>query len=157
MRSSLVTEVVLAGTLGCQPFCSSSQEPAASRVTFSEAIAPILYEHCVTCHRPGEIGPFSLISYDDVAPRGAKIAEVTASRIMPPWQPAHGFGEFAGERRLSDEQIALIGTWVDQGMQRGDPARTPRLPQFPDGWLFGDDEPQATRDRRASEETSFTI
>ena len=135
MRSSWVTGLVLAAALGCRPFCSSAQEP---RVTFSEAIAPILYEHCVTCHRPGEIGPFSLISYDDVAPRGAKIAEVTASRVMPPWQPAHGFGEFAGERRLSDEQIALIGAWVEQGMQRGDPARAPRLPQFPDGWLLGE-------------------
>ena len=138
MRSSWVTGLVLAGALGCRPFCSSGQEPDESRVTFSEAIAPILYEHCVTCHRPGEIGPFSLISYDDVAPRGAKIAEVTASRVMPPWQPAHGFGEFAGERRLSDEQIAVIGVWVEQGMQRGDPARAPRLPQFPDGWLLGE-------------------
>jgi hypothetical protein len=78
MRSALVTGLVLAGAIGCQPFCSSSQESDASRVTFSEAIAPILYEHCVTCHRPGEIGPFSLISYDAVAPRGAKKPEVTA-------------------------------------------------------------------------------
>jgi mono/diheme cytochrome c family protein len=139
MRSvQVVSGLILAAAAACQPSSSAGQEPEASRVTFNETIAPILYEHCVTCHRPGEIGPFSLISYEDVAQRGAKIASVTASRFMPPWHPAHGFGEFAGERRLSDEEIALIGAWVDQGMERGDPARMPPLPQFPDGWLLGE-------------------
>src|SRR5439155_1202307 len=82
---------------------------------------------------PGEIGPFSLVSYEDAARRGAKILEVTASRYMPPWQPAHNVGVFAGERRLSDDEIALIHRWVDQGMPRGDPARMPALPRFADG------------------------
>ena len=93
--------------------------PASSaRVTFSDTIAPIVYTNCVTCHRPGEAAPFSLISYEDVAKRGALIAKVTAARYMPPWHAAHGYGEFADERRLTDAQIAAIGEWVKQGMPR---------------------------------------
>ena len=85
----------------------------SSGVTFTETIAPILYANCVTCHRPGEAAPFSLISYEDVAKRADLIAEVTGSRYMPPWHAAHGYGEFVGERRLSDAQIAAIGAWVN--------------------------------------------
>jgi hypothetical protein len=109
----------------------------ADRVTFSETIAPIVYANCVSCHRPGEAAPFALISYGDVKKRGALIATVTKSRYMPPWHAAHGFGEFADERRLSDQQIALIADWVKQGMPEGDPARMPKLPEFTDGWHLG--------------------
>jgi mono/diheme cytochrome c family protein len=118
----------------------SSQPPArASAVTFTETIAPILYANCVTCHRAGEVAPFQLISYEDVAKRGKLIAEVTESRFMPPWHAAHGYGEFIGERRLSDGQIAAISTWVKDGMPRGDTARMPKLPAFPpDGWRLGE-------------------
>src|SRR2546423_4914459 len=84
--------------------------------TFSENIAPILYENCVTCHRPGEAAPFGLISYEDVKKRGALIATVTKSRYMPPWHAEHGYGEFTGERHLTDTQIAAIQEWVTQGM-----------------------------------------
>ena len=71
-------------------------------MTFAETIAPIVYANCVTCHRPGEAAPFSLISYEDVAKRGALIARVTESRYMPPWHGDTDFGEFVGERRLTD-------------------------------------------------------
>jgi len=82
---------------------------AADKITFTEKIAPIVYENCVTCHRPGEAAPFSLLSYEDVKKRGALTATVTAKRYMPPWHAAHDFGQFADERRLTDEQIAAIG------------------------------------------------
>jgi len=110
---------------------------SGGRVTFAETIAPIVYANCVTCHRPGEAAPFSLMSYEDVAKRGALIAKVTAARYMPPWHAAHGYGEFADERRLTDAQIAAIGEWVRQGMPRGDDAKMPRLPEFADGWHLG--------------------
>ncbi len=111
--------------------------PAAS-MTFAETIAPIVYANCVTCHRPGEAAPFSLISYEDVAKRGALIAKVTESRYMPPWHAEPGFGEFVGERRLTDAQIATIAAWVKQGMPRGDETRMPTPPKFPvDGWRLG--------------------
>ena len=114
-----------------------SQGPA-SAVTFADTIAPIVYANCVTCHRPGEVAPFSLMSYEDVAKRGALIAKVTASKYMPPWHAAAGHGEFVGERRLSDAQIAAFAAWVKAGMPRGDAARMPKPPQFPaDGWRLG--------------------
>ena len=84
------------------------------------------------------MAPFSLLSYEDVAKRGALIAKVTASKYMPPWHAAAGHGEFVGERRLTDAQIAAFALWVKAGMPRGDAAKTPKPPQFPaDGWRLG--------------------
>jgi mono/diheme cytochrome c family protein len=116
---------------------SSPQVAGARPVTFSETIAPIVYDNCVTCHRPGEAAPFSLISYEDVSKRGSLIAKVTESRYMPPWHAEPGFGDFADERRLTDAQIASIGEWVKLGMPRGDASRTPKPPVFTDGWQLG--------------------
>jgi len=114
---------------------TASREP---RVTFTESIAPILYANCVTCHRAGEAAPFSLIAYEDVVKRSELIAEATTSKYMPPWHAAKGYGEFVGERRLTDAQIATIGAWVNAGMPKGDPAKMPKLPEFPaDGWRLG--------------------
>ena len=118
-------------------FISAVFAQAADKVTFSETVAPILYKNCVTCHRPGEAAPFALISYDDVKKRGSLIAAVTKSRYMPPWHAEHGYGEFLGERRLSDAEIASIGEWVKQGMPEGDRAKMPKLPAFTDGWQLG--------------------
>ena len=80
---------------------------------------------------------FQPTNYDEVKKRGTLIASVTRSRYMPPWHAAPGFGEFAGERRLTDDQIALIGQWVKQGMLQGNPAQTPALPHFVEGWHLG--------------------
>jgi hypothetical protein len=118
-------------------FASAALVCAADRITFNETIAPILYGNCVTCHRPGQAAPFSLLSYDDAKKRGNLIAAVTQSRYMPPWHATHGFGEFADERRLTDQQIAAIGEWVKQGMPEGDASKAPKVPQFPEGWHLG--------------------
>ena len=118
----------------------SGQQSSAARgnMTFTEHIAPILYANCVACHRAGEVAPFPLITYEDVAKRGKLIARVTESRFMPPWHAARGFGEFVGERGLTDTQIAAIAAWVKSGMPRGDSAKLPQLPAFPsDGWRLG--------------------
>src|SRR5262245_34370107 len=133
MRSPAI--VVLFGSVWLTH--ATASRPAPEKVTFAETIAPIVYGNCVTCHRPGEAAPFPLISYEDVRKRGALIATVTQSRYMPPWHAVHGYGEFAGERRLTDEQIASIGDWVKQGMPEGDRAQMPKLPQFPEGWQLG--------------------
>jgi len=106
-------------------------------VTFTEDIAPLVYQNCVTCHRPGEAAPFSLISYEDVKKHAKTIVKVTESRYMPPWHAAHGYGEFADERRLTDEQIATIADWYKHGMPEGDPSKMPPLPKFTDGWHLG--------------------
>src|SRR6478609_1431586 len=83
--------------------------PAATRVekpdvTFSEHIAPIVFQNCTTCHRPGEAGPFPMTNYAETKKRATLIAEVTSEKSMPPWHPDAGCGEFVGERRLTKEQ-----------------------------------------------------
>jgi hypothetical protein len=118
-------------------FAAAAMWPSSKTVTFSEDVAPILYGNCVTCHRPGEAAPFALISYDEVKKHGKQIAKVTGARYMPPWHAAHGYGEFADERRLTDAQIATLADWVKAGMPEGDARKMPALPQFPEGWHLG--------------------
>src|SRR5947209_10524809 len=88
---------------------------AAAPPTFTKDVAPILYKNCVSCHRPGEVAPFSLITYEDAAKRATLIATATAKRYMPPWKPEPGYGEFQDERRLSEAQIATLQHWAACG------------------------------------------
>ena len=105
-------------------------------VTFNE-VAPIIYEHCAPCHRPGQLAPFSLLTYADVKPNAERIAGLTARRVMPPWPPEPGYGEFSNARQLSDEQIDLIRQWVTQGAIEGDPSSVPTPPTWSDEWQLG--------------------
>ncbi len=111
---------------------------AAAPVTFNKDIAPLTNEYCAPCHRPGQAGPFSLLTYSDVKKRAGLIAAVTKSRYMPPWLPEHGYGQFAGERRLTDAQLHTIQQWVADGMLEGSPADAPPTPQFTPGWQLGE-------------------
>lgn len=111
---------------------------AAEPVTFTGTIAPLVYVNCTTCHRPGGGAPFSLVTYEDVAKRARLIADVTASRYMPPWHAAPGPSKFVGERHLTDDQIRVFSEWVAQGAPQGDPAKLPPLPDFRDGWTLGE-------------------
>lgn len=120
-----------AGYLGGSP-------ARAPIVTFATDVAPIVHEHCAPCHRPGEAGPFSLLSYDDVRKRARQIARVTGRRYMPPWLPAPGGPVFAGERRLTPEQIDTLARWAALGAPEGDAALAPPVPQFVDGWQLGE-------------------
>jgi Flp pilus assembly protein TadD len=128
--TKLIAAVLLALGLACAPL-------AAQTVTFSKHVAPILFRHCAPCHRPGESGPFSLLTYGDARKRGAQIAQVTKQRYMPPWLPEPGHGDFAGSLRLTDGQIGLLARWVRGGMLEGDPADLPSAPQFATGWQLG--------------------
>ena len=102
--------------------------------TFNRDVAPLVFKHCAACHRPGEVAPFSLLTYADVKKRAGLIKKATASRFMPPWKPLPGHGEFREARRLSDEQIALLARWADEGTAEGDPKDLPPAPTFPAGW-----------------------
>ncbi len=106
-------------------------------VTYNRDIAPILHAQCVECHRPGEIAPFSLLTYEDAAKRAAFLAEVTETRLMPPWKAEIGHGRFLGERRLTDRQIELFTNWADAGAPEGDPADKLPVPEFASGWRLG--------------------
>jgi hypothetical protein len=108
-----------------------------ARITFSEHVAPIIFNRCASCHRPGEGAPFSLLSYEDVRKRGKLITSVTQNRYMPPWHGQSEMGTFRDDRRLTDEQIRTIQDWVQIGMPEGDAAKTPPLPKFTPGWRLG--------------------
>jgi len=109
----------------------------AEEVTFYKQIAPVVYRSCAPCHRPGEAGPFSLLSYDDVKRRAMQIAAVTKRRYMPPWLPEAGHGDFQDEPRLSDSQIRMIDQWVQEGAPAGNPADAAAPPKFTPGWQLG--------------------
>jgi len=106
-------------------------------VTFSKDIAPVIFRHCASCHRPGQAAPFALLSYADVKKNARTIAKATQSRYMPPWLPEPGHGDFMDERQLSEEDIGLINQWVNEGTAEGDPKDLPPLPTWPDGWQLG--------------------
>jgi tetratricopeptide (TPR) repeat protein/mono/diheme cytochrome c family protein len=126
----------------CLLVCASAaaaadQGASAKSVTFYGQIAPIVLQDCAPCHRPGESGPFSLLTYEDVKKRGAQIVKVTGSRFMPPWLPEPGYGHFTEERRLTDAQIKLFADWVKQGMPAGTQRKGAAAPQFDGGWPLG--------------------
>jgi hypothetical protein len=112
--------------------------PAAASVTFAKDVAPILYSKCISCHRPGEVAPMALRTFDEVRPWARAIKQKVTSRQMPPWfaDPAHG--TFANDPRLSDQQIDTIARWVDAGAPRGNPADEPKVPAFTEGWQLGE-------------------
>src|SRR5712664_1019248 len=105
--------------------------------TYNKDIAPILYQNCATCHRPGEVAPFPLLTYQDAAKRAKLISTVTGKRYMPPWKAEPGYGSFANERRLTDAQIEVIKSWAEAGAPEGDPNEKPVQPVFTEGWLGG--------------------
>ncbi|MDQ2844648.1 MAG: hypothetical protein M3Y72_27105, partial [Acidobacteriota bacterium] len=112
----------------------SAEQP---NVTFNRNIAPIIYKNCAPCHRPGESGPFSLLSYEDAKRHASQIADVTKRRFMPPWLPQPGYGEFADERRLTNNEIALIQKWAQTGAQLGPASAAPTPPKFSSEWQLG--------------------
>lgn len=103
--------------------------------TFSHDVAPILYRECASCHRPGGVAPFSLLTYQDAKKRAGLIATVTAKHYMPPWLPTAP--RFAHERKLTAAEIALLAHWAASGAPQGDPKLTPAAPKFPEGWQLG--------------------
>ncbi len=116
-------------------------------VTYSKHIAPVLFENCVTCHRPGEAAPFSLLSYNDAVEHAQEIGEQTLGRHMPPWLPERGILPFQNERGLRPEQIEMIQRWVASGTPAGDARDLPKPPVFPDGWSLGKPDVVVTLER----------
>ncbi|MCI0365499.1 MAG: hypothetical protein L0Y44_09415 [Phycisphaerales bacterium] len=96
-------------------------------------VEPIIAAHCGECHRPGGVGPFSLLTFEDVKKRGGQITAVTKSRYMPPWLPMHGddLPELVGKRGLSNQQIESIGAWVKAGASEGDRTAVAAPPEAP--------------------------
>jgi Copper type II ascorbate-dependent monooxygenase, C-terminal domain len=119
--------------------CAENTQKALDRktITWSEHIAPIVYKNCTPCHRPGEAGPFNLLSYADAIKKSKRMRFVTQSNYMPPWPADNSYSHFANERVLTKNEIELIKQWVDEGTLRGDSTKEPMTPQFYRGSYFG--------------------
>jgi peroxiredoxin len=113
-----------------------SRAEAKTTYTYHRDVAPILQKNCQTCHRPGEVGPFSLLTYKQAVNWADDIKTYTQARTMPPWKPVAG-GPFHNERRLTDREIDILANWADGGTPEGDPKDAPAAVTFPSGWQLG--------------------
>jgi peroxiredoxin len=121
------------------------------QVDYARHAAPVIQQKCQGCHRPGQVAPFPLLSYDDARRWAAGIAEVVDSRRMPPWHADPRYGNFANDRHLTPRERATLLAWIDQGTPRGEPALEPPPRAWPEGWTVG------TPDLVLSMPTEFTV
>ena len=110
--------------------------------TFSKEVAPIIFNKCAGCHRPGEIAPMSFQNYQEVRPWAKAIREKVVNRTMPPWHADPHIGQWTNDKRLSQSEIDTIVAWVDNGAKEGAAKDLPALPKFASGWQIG--EPDIT-------------
>ena len=115
----------------------SSLAQTTSAPTFSRDVAPILYKNCASCHRPGEIAPMPLLTYEQTRPWAKSIREKVALDQMPPWHAAEPRGTFSNDRRLSAAEKETLIQWATTGAPKGDPKDLPPMPKFTDGWEIG--------------------
>src|SRR5579864_848305 len=138
--ATLTAVVLMLGATGIGN--AQTPAPAASeQVTFAKDVAPILQRSCQTCHRPGNIGPMSLLTYQDVRPWARSIKQQIVQRNMPPWyiDRAVGIHSFKNDPSLSDQEIATISKWVDAGAPMGNESDLPAPRKFDDSdrWHIG--------------------
>ena len=118
----------------CLAVSLSAQMGSMPTVTFTKDVAPILQKHCQTCHRPGEAGPFSMLTYEDLRPFTGAMRVAVQHKIMPPWFADPEFGHFSNNRALSEQEIKTIVAWVVAGVPKGDPKDMPSPASFTEGW-----------------------
>ena len=116
---------------------SQRSTPGADVPTFAKDVAPILYKNCTTCHRPGEIAPMSLLTYEEARPYARAIFEETRDGHMPPWHAEAPEGTFANERRLSAAEKGILARWATGGAPKGNAADMPPVPTYAEGWQLG--------------------
>ncbi len=122
--------------IGCQIAREAKALPKVGEVTYHRDALPILQNHCQQCHRPGEVGPFSLMTYRQAVNWAADIKEFTQTRRMPPWKATEG-GPFHNERKLTDRELATLAAWADGNTPEGDPRDAPPPRKFLAGWQLG--------------------
>ena len=134
MRLGLVAACV--GVVGTVSVASAQTAPAP---TFTKDVAPILNKNCVSCHRPGEIGPMAFQSYEQTRPWARSIKDKVVKREMPPWgaDNAHSM-KLGNDRSLAQKDIDTIVAWVAAGAPKGDMKDLPPAPSFPTGWQLGE-------------------
>ncbi len=107
-------------------------------VTYSRDAAPVFFEHCAMCHRPGAVAPMSLLTYEEARPWAKSIAKAVREKNMPPWSGESEHHQWQNDISLSDEETATLLAWVEKGAQQGDPKDLPAAPVFPEGWRLGE-------------------
>jgi hypothetical protein len=123
--------------LGAIQLTAQAPTTGAPAVTFNKDVAPILYKSCTSCHRPGEIAPMSLLTYQDARPWVRSIGTKVANGSMPPWHADPAYGHFLNNRRLSDADKATIAKWVAGGAPEGTASDLPPQPVYLNGWTIG--------------------
>src|SRR5688572_13591614 len=138
MRISLIA---LAGTLLGASLVAAPQtkqladtSSAAGSPTFYRDVLPVLQKNCQSCHRPGEVAPMSLITFEQARPWARAMKSAVVSKQMPPWFADPAYGHFANERRLSAREIDAISRWADAGAPAGNPSDAPPVQTFENGW-----------------------
>jgi len=112
-------------------------KPPAGTVTYAKDVARILNQNCVTCHRQGQVAPFSLETYEKAKAWSQEIMNTTRQRSMPPWKPVTNHGFYYNERILSDDDLAVLEQWHRGGAPEGDPKDAPAPARFSDAWMLG--------------------
>ncbi len=125
--------VVLVGVY----FLGSSAPASARQVpTFTKDVAPVLYKNCSQCHRPNEVAPMPLMTYEQVRPWARSIKSKVVKKEMPPWGVGRSTLEFSNDRQMSEKEIFTLVSWVDAGAPKGNDADLPPPPEYPGGWKF---------------------
>ena len=137
VRIAVVCVAVAGWSSGYFVIADDGRQGQGAAPTYTKDIAPILFKNCTGCHRPGEIGPMSLLSYADVRPYAASIKEEIEGGHMPPWHAEAPAGTFLNDRRLTDAEKATLVRWVDAGAPRGDEKDMPAPPRYTEGWTIG--------------------
>lgn len=122
--------------VGCKILREEKEIAKDGKVTYHRDVQPILQKHCQECHRAGEVGPFSLITYKQAVNWAQDIKVYTQRREMPPWKVDEGIA-FHNERRLADGELKRLAYWADHGTPAGDPKDAPPPREFPTGWQLG--------------------
>ena len=142
---AIALDEVLAGKAVSQPLTSVAgciigrvaKTKTAGEITYSRQVARILQKNCQECHRPGQIGPMALLTYDDASAWAETIREVVQEGRMPPWYADPHYGKFSNDRRLSKEERDALLAWIDQGCPKGDNDDLPPPREFVPGWTIG--------------------
>ena len=133
MRSLVSWFIAMVAVLLWAPGAEAQSGDAGKKVTYGD-IQPIFRAKCMDCHRPGEIAPMSLLSFEETRPWARSIKKEVKRRSMPPWHAESGVSHYRNDQSLTDEEVELIINWVEGGSMRGDPENIQPPPEYVEGW-----------------------
>ena len=138
-RISIVAFPIVLIVMAAVSAPAASQDPGTA-ITFYKEVLPVLQKNCQSCHRPGQIGPFSMLTFKDTRPWAKAMKAAVLSKAMPPWFADPRYGHFNNNRSLTQVEIDTIVGWVNAGALEGDPAAAPSAIEWPaGGWQIKPD------------------